>query len=153
MAATLDSIEVAIHQGENSKAGALLYRDIYTGKLDSLASLLGKVVLINVWAIGCPPCVRELPDLQRLQSTFRQKELVVLIVSLDDSVHQRRFFKKRNLRMGGITAVVREKECSRPFTTIFNPSCSLIDRRGVLKKFWFRSRTFNEFRSIIRPYL
>jgi peroxiredoxin len=71
-------------------------------RYDSLSSLLGKVVLIIVWAIGCPPCVRELPDLQRLQSTFKQKGLIVLIVSLDVSAHQRRLFKERNLRVGGI---------------------------------------------------
>lgn len=47
-----------------------------------LTAQKGKVVVINLWATWCPPCVQELPDLQ----TFAQKhpDVAVLAVSLDD---------------------------------------------------------------------
>jgi peroxiredoxin len=152
-AATLDSIEHEVHRAENHRVGRLVYKHLYTGRVDSLSSLLGKVVLVNVWGVGCTACIKEFPALRRVQSTFKGRGLIVLTMSREDSAHQCHFFKERNLAIGGITAVVRDEGCSYPFTSIFQPSCYLIDRDGVLKKFWFHAKTYTEFCRIIRPYI
>ncbi len=44
----------------------------------------GKVVLVNLWATWCIPCVQELPDLNLLQERYREKGLKVLAISFDD---------------------------------------------------------------------
>jgi thiol-disulfide isomerase/thioredoxin len=49
----------------------------------SLASLKGKVVLVNFWATWCPPCRAEIPDLVKLQERYRDK-LVILGISEDE---------------------------------------------------------------------
>jgi thiol-disulfide isomerase/thioredoxin len=49
----------------------------------SLASFAGKVALINVWATWCAPCVKELPSLQRLQTSMAGKDLIVVALSID----------------------------------------------------------------------
>jgi thiol-disulfide isomerase/thioredoxin len=49
-----------------------------------LESHRGKVVLVNLWATWCIPCVQELPDLNLLQTRYRDRGLVVLAVSMDD---------------------------------------------------------------------
>ena len=49
-----------------------------------LESHRGKVVLVNLWATWCIPCVQELPDLNLLQTRYRERGLVVLAVSMDD---------------------------------------------------------------------
>jgi thiol-disulfide isomerase/thioredoxin len=43
----------------------------------STADWRGKVVLVNFWATWCPPCVAEIPDLVRLQQTYKDQLLVV----------------------------------------------------------------------------
>lgn len=43
----------------------------------------GKVVMVNLWATWCIPCIQELPDISLLQKRFRDDGLVVLAVSLD----------------------------------------------------------------------
>lgn len=48
------------------------------GKAWNLKALRGKVVLVNFWATWCPPCRKELPDLQALQDRFKDRGLVVL---------------------------------------------------------------------------
>jgi peroxiredoxin len=48
-----------------------------------LADLHGRVVLLNVWATWCSPCVREMPALQRLHERLRDKGLSVVAVSID----------------------------------------------------------------------
>jgi len=51
----------------------------------SLGSLKGKVVLVNFWATWCPPCRKEMPDIQALYDRFKSKGLVVLAISDEDA--------------------------------------------------------------------
>jgi peroxiredoxin len=48
-----------------------------------LADLRGSVVVLNVWATWCAPCIREMPSLQRLADRFADRGLVVVGVSVD----------------------------------------------------------------------
>ena len=49
----------------------------------SLSSFAGKIVLLNLWATWCPPCVYELPALDRLQQRLGDEDFVVVAVSVD----------------------------------------------------------------------
>ncbi len=51
------------------------------GKRWTLSDLRGKVVLVNFWATWCPPCRKELPDLQALYGKFKDQGLVILAIS------------------------------------------------------------------------
>jgi thiol-disulfide isomerase/thioredoxin len=43
----------------------------------------GKVVVVNLWATWCPPCVRELPALDRLNQTLNAQHFALLPISID----------------------------------------------------------------------
>lgn len=49
----------------------------------SLASLRGKVVLVDLWATWCSPCLAEMPNLRAHEAHYREFGFVVLGVSLD----------------------------------------------------------------------
>ena len=51
------------------------------GSQVSLADFKGKVVLVNLWATWCPPCVRETPRIVRLAEKYKAQGLVVLGVN------------------------------------------------------------------------
>jgi thiol-disulfide isomerase/thioredoxin len=54
------------------------------GGTATLSSLRGKVVLVNIWATWCSPCVREMPSLQALYERHANDGLEVLGVAVDD---------------------------------------------------------------------
>lgn len=64
-------------------APLLALRDLDDRKID-LASLRGRVVLVNFWATWCPPCRREFPSLGRLQKLFKPTDLTVLAVNVGE---------------------------------------------------------------------
>jgi peroxiredoxin len=54
------------------------------GKKWALKDLRGNVVLVNFWATWCPPCRKEMPDLEALHQRFKGNGLVVLAISDED---------------------------------------------------------------------
>jgi len=51
------------------------------GKTWTRSALKGKVVLVNFWATWCPPCRKEMPDLNALYDRFKAKGFVILAIS------------------------------------------------------------------------
>jgi len=71
---------------------------VLAGGEQELAALRGRLVLVNFWATWCPPCVAELPSLERLHRSLGPEGLVVLGVSVDeDESALRRFVREHGL--------------------------------------------------------
>lgn len=61
------------------------------------ASILeGKPIFLHIWASWCPPCIAELPDIQRLVQSVSPEEVAFLLVSVDKNAHQARQFLQKN---------------------------------------------------------
>jgi peroxiredoxin len=54
------------------------------GKTWSLQGFRGKVVLVNFWATWCPPCRKEMPDLETLYQQFKDQGFLILAISDED---------------------------------------------------------------------
>lgn len=58
------------------------YPDV-SGKIVSLSDFKGKLVLVDVWATWCGPCIKEIPYLKALEKAFHDKDVAFLSVSVD----------------------------------------------------------------------
>lgn len=67
-----------------SESAALTFEDL-NGKTLSLHEFAGKVVVINLWASWCEPCIAEMASLAALQKELKGQGLVVLALSEDDN--------------------------------------------------------------------
>lgn len=68
------------------KAGTDAFQFSYPdkeGKQVSLASLKGKVVLVDVWATWCGPCKQEIPHLKKLEEQMHGKDVAIISLSTD----------------------------------------------------------------------
>ena len=83
--------EEGLRQGETVPDFVLPMLD---GKVQKLSNYRGKVVLVNLWATWCPPCIEEVPLLDRLQQEYGERGLVVLALAADDDPETVRTFMK-----------------------------------------------------------
>lgn len=53
------------------------------GQPTTLASFRGRTVLVNLWATWCPPCLHEMPSLDRLQAERGGSDFTVVAINID----------------------------------------------------------------------
>ena len=69
-----------------------------TDEVMRLSDYRGQVVLLNVWATWCAPCIKEMPSLSRLQEMRGSPEFQVVTVSLDRTAEEAaEWLTKKNL--------------------------------------------------------
>jgi thiol-disulfide isomerase/thioredoxin len=64
------------------------------GKPQSLKQYEGKVVVLNFWASWCEPCREEMPELSELHNSYKDKNVVVLGVAIEDVAGINDFLKE-----------------------------------------------------------
>ena len=84
-------------QDRRRASADFVLRDL-EGKEWKLRGLGGKVVLVNFWATWCPPCRKEMPDLDALYARFREQGFVILGISDDDAGKVAAFVKEHDVR-------------------------------------------------------
>lgn len=106
-----------------------------------LNSLKGKVVFINFWATWCPPCIAEMPTIEKLYSNF-QNDPEVAFVLMDVDANQektRKFLKKHN-----INSPIYYPASSIPneFYDGTLPSTVVLDKNGNIVEKWSGMRNY-----------
>jgi thiol-disulfide isomerase/thioredoxin len=77
-----------LHQFDQPKQAPGLVGRTFDGEMMDLADWRGKVVLVNFWATWCPPCVHEIPSMNRLLAKYRDQGLEIFSVDFQQSADE-----------------------------------------------------------------
>ena len=113
------------------------------GARHTLKNLRGKVVLVNFWATWCPPCRKELPDLETLYSRFKDQGLVILAISDEDASKVKPFIAERGIQFPILLDPGRK--VNQLFQIEGIPKSFVYDRTGKLVAQSIDMRTMRQF--------
>jgi len=102
------------------------------GKTLALSDFRGKVIVLNLWATWCTPCLAEMPMLDRLQHQLADQGAIVIALSLDrggkDAVEA--FYRQAAIRNLGVFLDPSMRAISEARTSGL-PTTLLIDANGM----------------------
>jgi thiol-disulfide isomerase/thioredoxin len=138
---------VAAH---NIPAPAFQARDLH-GNNQRLADYKGEVVLVNVWATWCGPCLAEVPKLDHLYQAHKNQGLVVFGLSDEESATQR-----KGLANVPVTYPLLTYDGQIPGLYRYvagYPTTFVIDRRGILQPAISGDQTLEKLDNTVVPLL
>ena len=155
------ALALTLHQGQEPKEQLPLAPDFTLRSLDgerfTLSSLQGKVVLLNFWATWCPPCRREIPDLNRIYDTYKDRGVVILGVSWDELSTERIKTFVKNYKVTYPILHGTQSELSQVGKAYawqgYLPTTYVIDRKGYLRDVYIGARSAKFFLKGIKPLL
>jgi thiol-disulfide isomerase/thioredoxin len=105
------------------------------GRPTDLGQFRGKVVLVNLWASWCPPCLAEMPGLEALYQKVDTSKVAFVLISLDENQNKARALLKRKhytmpvfFPAAGLPAPFNSP--SIPYTVILTPQGRVADRHS-----------------------
>ena len=103
----------------------------------SLSEQKGKVVLVDLWATWCAPCIVEMPHLQTLSENYAPEDFVMLGIVLDSGSPEEinDFLAEQDINYTQLHGQDGTKESFGPF--LGYPTKYLIDRENYIVKQYF----------------
>ncbi len=143
---------LASAQEIGKKAPEFVLNDL-SGKPVKLSDFAGKVVLLDFWATWCRPCIMELPHLKELYKTYKDSGLVIVGVAFQ-SGSARDIAKSAQKHGLTYPLLMGDDKVDKAYGGIVGfPTKFLIDRKGVLAKKFFGSRSKSQIEAEIKKLL
>jgi thiol-disulfide isomerase/thioredoxin len=121
----------------------------------------GKILVFNFWASWCKPCVKELPDLIKLNRDYKDRNIKLIIISLDfkEEVDLKLlpFLKDNNIDFPSYLLDVKDPDdIMNYFDSKWNggiPATFIFDTSGQLKKFILGAHDYVFFENEIKKLI
>jgi len=117
------------------------------GKPWHLRDLKGKVVLVNFWATWCPPCRKEMPDLQALYDKYKGQGFIVLSISDEEASKVSPFIAERKITYPVLLDPGRK--VNDAFVVEGIPKSFVYDREGKMVAQSIDMRTRSQFQEML----
>ncbi len=104
----------------------------------AMASLRGAPLVLNFWGTWCPPCVKEMPELDRFAKAFAARGGRVVGLAIDNPKAVRDFLAKRPvgyiIGLAGLDGTDLSRQLGNttgamPFTAVFNRRGAVVQRK------------------------
>ena len=97
-----------------------------------LSDLKGQVVVLDFWAVWCPPCVEELPVSTAITDRYAKQGVKFFAINLTespDAIHK--FLDQKRLKT--TVALAKDSEVGQAYGVEYIPQTVVIDRKGIIR--------------------
>ncbi|MDP6133687.1 MAG: TlpA disulfide reductase family protein [Candidatus Marinimicrobia bacterium] len=136
---------------KNQKAPSLSFKIILDDEEKNIQDYFGNVILVNFWATWCSPCLKEIPDLNRLQTEFKDKGFILISLS-DESRKTLIDFISQN-PLVTISGYVENYQWLDINLGSIRPVTFLIDKNGKILEYYTGAYNYDFFKKKIVPLL
>jgi thiol-disulfide isomerase/thioredoxin len=102
------------------------------GVAHTLADYRGSVTLVNFWASWCPPCVEEIPSMNRLAARYQPTAFRIVSINFQESPQTIRSFMSR-VDVDFPVLIDADGAVSRAWRVLAFPSSFILDRQGRVR--------------------
>lgn len=108
------------------------------GRPQPIAQWKGRPLVVNFWATWCPPCVAEMPDLQRVRDEYRARGVEVIGLGIDNAARIREFRDRLGITLPLLVAGAGGTELARelgnqagvlPYTVLVAADGQVVQRK------------------------
>ncbi len=136
-------------------APELRFRLVSSDEPKQLSDYRGKVVVLNLWATWCRPCLEELEDLNHLQENYGNDGVVVVAIS-DEPRSSIQTFERNQVNIQVVSAYLPDDYgWPSPYDRVKSsrPTSFIIDRQGIIRHTWPGAKDYDYFSQAVQPYL
>ncbi|MGN6507272.1 MAG: TlpA family protein disulfide reductase [Tepidisphaeraceae bacterium] len=102
------------------------------GGVLKLSSLKGQVVVLDFWAVWCPPCVEELPRVAQITSKYADKGVHFYAINMTESPDAvRAFLRSKNI--DAPVALAKGSNVTETYGIQYIPLTVVIDANGIIR--------------------
>lgn len=136
----------------NVKAPDFNLKDQY-GVVHSLENYKGKVIFLNFWATWCPPCKKEMPDVESIYKEYgeNKKDVVILGVNSEKENEVKKFLKDKGYTFP--TIIDENSEVMRKYFIQAFPTSFVIDKEGNVYGYVMGGLTKEQIKQVIEEVL
>lgn len=104
------------------------------GQMITLSRLFGKPILLNFWASWCPPCRKEMPELQAFHEQYKDQVIVLGINWAEEPETMRAFLERYDITYTNL--LDRQGKAFVAYRLTGIPTTFFLDERGVIRGVW-----------------
>lgn len=136
----------------SAKAPDFNLKDQY-GVVHSLENYKGKVIFLNFWATWCPPCKKEMPDVESIYKEYEEnkKDVVILGVNSEKENEVKKFLKDKGYTFP--TLIDENSEVMRKYFIQAFPTSFVIDKEGNVYGYVMGGLTKEQIKQVIEEVL
>ena len=151
---TLSCLRTADAAETGSQVPDCVLSSVTDAQRHTLRQFHGKVLYVDFWASWCPPCAQSFPFLNELNQDFKDKDLQVIGIGMDQAPEDTKAFLAKYPADFAVMADIDEK-CAKDFDVKAMPSSYLVDRKGIVRHvhLGFRSGDAKELRALVEQLL
>ncbi|MEN8154639.1 MAG: TlpA disulfide reductase family protein [Acidobacteriota bacterium] len=116
------------------------------GKNIKLSEFKGKVVILDFWATWCPPCLKEIPNLKKIYTKFKDDDFEIISIALERKPreHALKFVADKKMNWVHVIDKLKGREIATEYRIRYIPTMYIINKKGEIIESGLRGESLGE---------